>query len=175
MADEPKPPISPEVKERKARVSLDDPQVVDELCHRIAEGKGIWEVCDSSEDMPHTSTVYRRMGSDEVFATRIARAREAQQDARSDLMSKIAREATAETWQVARLQIWTEQWVAAKLAAKKYGTQKHEHSGPDGGPIPARLEGLSESQLDQLAKRLGVAGNPSPEGGGGPGDREKEG
>ena len=164
MSD-PKPEPSPETKERKARVSLDDPQVVDELCDRIAEGKGIWEVCEA-EDMPWDTTVYRRMARDDVFAARIARAREAQQEARVDRMNKIAAEATGDDWQVARLRIWTEQWIAARLKPKVYGTTKHELSGPNGGPIPARLEGLSDSQLEQLAGRLGVAADRGPAGGG---------
>ena len=65
--------------------------------------------------------------------------------------------------------------MGGRFPEEPYRTTKHEHSGPNGGPIPARLEGLSESQLDQLAKRLGVAGGDGPPSGGGEGDSPAEG
>lgn len=47
-------------------------------------------------------------------------------------------------------------YVHATLGAK-FGwvePQKHEHSGPEGAPIPVRISSLSDSQLAQLADRL---------------------
>jgi len=114
---------------------LDDPKVVEELCARIAEGRGIINVC-SDKDMPDKATVYRRMANDTDFATLIARAREAQQDCEAEECVEMADRATAEDWQVVKLRIWARQWRASKLAPKRYGDKvSTEISGPDGKPI----------------------------------------
>lgn len=105
---------------RPTPADLDDPTVVDELCSRIAEGRGILEVC-GDEDMPNHATVYRRMAKDQDFATAIARAREAQQHSEAERCVQMADRATAEDWQVVKLRIWARQWRAAKLAPKTYG------------------------------------------------------
>jgi hypothetical protein len=113
----------------KARVSLDDPAVVDELCARLSEGRAMYEAC-SGDDMPDDATVYRRMARDADFAATIARAREAQQDAEADKILKLADEATAENWQVKKLQIWARQWRMAKLAPKRFGDKLElDHKG----------------------------------------------
>jgi hypothetical protein len=117
------------------KASLDDPKVVEDLCDRIAEGRGVIEVC-ADPDMPSEASVYRRMAKDEEFARRIARAREAQQEAEPDRLVQMAQDATPEDWQVVKLRIWARQWRAAKLAPKKYGEKiTNEHTGADGGPI----------------------------------------
>lgn len=111
------------------KASLDDTAVVDLLCERIASGLGISAVCDMP-DMPAKTTVYARMASDDAFRTRIARAREAQQDSEADLCVDMADQATPEDWQVVKLRIWARQWRASKLAPKKYGEKLElEHGG----------------------------------------------
>lgn len=111
------------------KASLEDPSVVDLLCERISSGMGISEVC-AMEDMPAKATVYAHMASDDAFRTRIARAREAQQDAEADLCVDLADSATAEDWQVIKLRIWARQWRASKLSPKKYGDKLElEHAG----------------------------------------------
>lgn len=111
------------------KASLDDTAVVDLLCERVASGLGISAVCDMP-DMPAKTTVYARMASDDAFRTRIARAREAQQDSEADYCVDMADQATAEDWQVVKLRIWARQWRASKLAPKKYGEKLElEHGG----------------------------------------------
>lgn len=132
MSAKRKPPVR---KAQQPRISLDDPKVVDELCARIAEGRGVLEAC-ADPTMPNASSVYRRMSTDEAFATRIARAREAQQDAEVERCVEMADQATPEDWQVVKLRIWARQWRAAKLSSRKYGDKvQTEISGADGGPI----------------------------------------
>lgn len=117
---------------RKTPVSLDDPSVVTELLERIASGKAIKEAC-REKGMPHFVTVFRRMNTDPEFAALMARAHEQQQDALVDEMREIADSATPETVHVAKLRIWQRQWVAMKLAPKKYGERTQvEHSGSIG-------------------------------------------
>lgn len=140
---------------RPTVADLDDPALVEELCLRLVSGQGIKAIC-RAKDMPHETTVYRRMFRDEAFASRIAHAREAQQDAMSEQCREIADSATAENWMVARLRVGTRQWTMARLAPKKYGSvQEHRHGGTEGGqPIPVRFEGLTEAQLASFAERL---------------------
>jgi hypothetical protein len=140
------------------KASLDDEGVVQRLCERIASGEGITEICQS-DDMPAKTTVYARMASDEEFRTRIACAREAQQESEADHCVELADQATVEDWQVVKLKIWARQWRASKLAPKKYGDRLDlNHSGS--------IERLSDEQLDaKLAELLGKAGVAAAGGG----------
>lgn len=133
------------------KASLDDQAVVDLLIERIASGLGISEVCDMP-DMPARTTVYARMASDEVFRTRIAGAREAQQESEVDSCIEMADRATPEDWQVVKLRIWARQWRASKLAPKKYGDKLDLN-------VAGRLETMSEEQLDaRITELLGKTG-----------------
>jgi len=127
--------------------TLDDPSVVDTLCDKISEGNGVNAA--SKIVGINESTVYRRMARDAEFASRIARAREAQQDAECEKTVEMADAATAEDWQVVRMRIWARQWRASKLAPKKYGDKtKVEHSGHVG----VDLSKVTDGDLTQLER-----------------------
>lgn len=113
---------------------LDNTIIVDEICDRLCGGEGIIEIC-RDDHMPDASTVYRKMARDEAFAARIARAREAQQEAEADHIVAMADEADGEDWQVVKLRIWARQWRAAKLAPKKFGDKVLHGNDPD-NPLP---------------------------------------
>lgn len=132
----------------KVRASTYDPETLDELCARIAEGRGIKEVC-RDEDMPSDTEVFRRMANDEEFAARIARAREAQQEAEAERIVDMADEATHENWQVVKMRIWARQWRAAKLAPKKYGDKVTQTI--EGGDKPIEVRKVSDTEV---ARRL---------------------
>ena len=104
---------------RPTAASLDDPEVVREICDRLISGKSIAKICEA-EDMPAESTIYLRMAKDKEFRSEIARAREAQQEAEIDRTIDMADAATESDHQVVKLRIWARQWRAAKLAPKKY-------------------------------------------------------
>lgn len=123
------------------KASLANPKVVSKLCDAIASGEGIAKIC-KRKDMPSKAAVYLRMASDPEFSTRIARAREAQQDAEVDAMIEMADRATERNWQVVRLRIWARQWRAAKLAPKKYGE---------------RMELAGKVEFNQIASALDAA------------------
>lgn len=128
---------------RPTDASLDDPAIVDQICNRLISGEGMKAIC-ASEGMPSQSTVYVRMASDDAFRTRIARAREAQQEAQIDDTVDMADAATIEDHQVVKLRIWARQWRASKLAPKKYG-DKITHAGDAENPVVIRHEdALSE-------------------------------
>jgi ABC-type nitrate/sulfonate/bicarbonate transport system ATPase subunit len=88
------------------------------------------------------------MAKDEAFRTRIARAREAQQDALMDETLEMADAATAEDWQVVELRIWARQWLAAKLAPKKYGeAMLLKHAGNDGQNLREMSDGDAAARV----------------------------
>lgn len=118
------------------RPSLDDPEVVRELCVRLASGYSMRQIC-ADESMPSQTAIYARMAEDAEFRSVIARAREAQQHAVIDETVDLADQATPDNWQVIKLQIWARQWRAGKLAPKVYG-DKLQHTG-DGGEGPIQL------------------------------------
>lgn len=101
-------------------------------------------ICEA-DDAPGYSTVMRWLASDapqfKAFRDNYARARDAQAERFAQQIISIADDATPETVGVDKLRIDARKWTAANLLPKKYGTQRQEHSGPDGGPIPvARIE-----------------------------------
>lgn len=150
------------------RPSIHDEGILEELCARITEGRGIWKIAKST-DMPSRATIYRAMATDERVASQISRAREAAQDALTDQMSEIMDGATAETWQLARAKVWMMQWQAGKLAPKRYGdVTRHKHSGDDGagGAIPVRFEAIDDAQLGRFIERLERAASSLGAGGG---------
>jgi hypothetical protein len=104
--------------------SVDDPKAIERLCDYLVGGMGMDAAC-RLPDCPSDTAVYRKMAKDQEFAGVIARAREAQQHAIIDQTVGLADKATAENWQVVRLQIWARQWRAAKLAPKVYGEKTH--------------------------------------------------
>lgn len=108
---------------------LDNPEVVQTLCERLAGGMSMKQAC-AFPDGPVYSVVYQKMATDTDFYTRIARAREMQQHAIVDSLTAMADKATPEDWQVVRLRIWARQWSAARLAPKVYGDKvEHEVNG----------------------------------------------
>ncbi len=103
--------------------------------------------------MPHVSTVYRWISSNQEFRDMYAQAREDQADTLADQIIEISDDATndymqgedglelnAENIQRSRLRVDARKFIAAKLKPKKYGELvKHEHGGPDGSPIPVSI------------------------------------
>jgi hypothetical protein len=103
--------------------------VREELLKRLADGESMVAIAQDAR-MPSRETVRRWNDSDETFRARYARAREDQADALFDEAAEIAKVATPESVQVARLQIDTIKWRASKLRPKVYGDKLDvEHSG----------------------------------------------
>lgn len=90
-----------------------------EIEQLLSSGKSVTASCKKTgiEKM----RFYHELATDELIATRIARARDIGCDARIDECGEIADDATPEDFQVARLRIWERQWAAAKMKPKKYG------------------------------------------------------
>ena len=94
----------------------------DEFLEHIACGDDMVTACSRMDITDRT--VYRMLNRDPEFQVQYAKARERQQEAYMDKIIRMADEATSDDWQVVKLRIWTRQWVASKLAPKKYGERK---------------------------------------------------
>lgn len=113
------------------------PEIEAEIFNRIAGGEGVVQICGDNRDdwLPSDSTFYKRLTEDRDFADRYARAREAQAHREADEIRDIADAATPENVHVARLQIDTRKWRAAKLAPKVYGDKLAIGGADDLPPI----------------------------------------
>lgn len=117
------------------RVSY-SPELAEKILDRISEGESLRRIC-ADEGMPDRRTVLRWLEADQELATKCARARELQADSIFDELREIAEDGNPEDVQRAKLRVSTLQWMAAKLAPKRYGDKLvAEHSGPNGGAIP---------------------------------------
>lgn len=98
-------------------------EVADAICEAIEGGSTIREIC-AREGMPAWPTIRRWLRADESFRTRYAHAREASAEVFEDMMLTAAQTATAENFQVARVQVDTLKWVMSKRAPKVYGDKQ---------------------------------------------------
>ena len=94
----------------------------DQFLEHIACGDDMVTACSRMDITDRT--VYRMAIRDAEFQAKLTRARMDQQDAEMDRIIDMADEASTDDWQVVKLRIWTRQWVASKLAPKKYGERK---------------------------------------------------
>lgn len=123
------------------RPSSFTPKAANEICDRLIKGESLRSICADQEGgwLPSETTVMRWLASEEewaaAFRQQYAHAREMQADTKFEQAWDIAEKATAETVQVARLQIDTIKWQTSKMAPKKYG-EKLAIGGDDAlGPL----------------------------------------
>lgn len=118
---------------------LSNPELVAEICARLAAGETTRAVCRS-----YNARIERqfwvKMAADKDFAATIAQARIAGQDALTAETIDIADEATEENVQSAKLRIWARQWYASKLSPKKYGDKLQHANAAGDGDMVVRLE-----------------------------------
>ena len=90
------------------------------ICRRIAHGEALVDICRDPR-LPSHVTVNAWARRDPAFAYMLEVAREQQAQLKLDLAWKIARDATPTSLGVARLQIQTLRWQAARLAPRVFG------------------------------------------------------
>jgi hypothetical protein len=130
-----KQPKAEESKKVVKESSLDNPEIVADICARLAAGETTRSICKSYPNQ-FERRFWAKMASDSEFSQQVSRARLAGQDALTAETLAIADEATEDNVQVARLRIWARQWYASKLAPKKYGDKlTTEVTGSEGGPL----------------------------------------
>lgn len=115
-------------------------ELAGEICEAIASSaRGLARICRENERFPAASTVYAWLEAHAEFRERYARARLRQAELLADECLDIADDASEDTVTTARgdvlnrewlqrskLRVDTRKWMAAKLAPKKYGTEKQE-------------------------------------------------
>jgi hypothetical protein len=138
---------------------------VDLICAQIADGKSLRKIC-LDETMPCRATVLDWLEAHEDFQAKHARARARQAECMLEMQLEEVAECTSENANAVRVKVSTYQWIAAKLAPKKYGDRIHtELTGADGGPILTKnADELSDKELESLA-RAGRAAPTEPEAG----------
>lgn len=107
-------------------------EIEEEILSRLCAGESLMDICGPNRDdfIPSETTVYKRLSNDGEFASKYARAREAQAHRESEEIRKIADAATPEDYNVARLRIDARKWRASKMAPKYYGDKLDlNHSG----------------------------------------------
>jgi hypothetical protein len=132
-------------------------ELFDAICERIADGESLRDIC-KGDDMPSRVSFFRWLAKSPELSNQYARAREAQADAIFDEILSIADDArndwmerngdgdagwsaNGEHIQRSRVRIDARKWMAGKLRPKVYGDKVvNEHTGPDGGAIPHRVE-----------------------------------
>lgn len=100
------------------------------ICDRIMDGESLRTIC-AADDMPNKSTVFRWLDETPEFATRYARAREAQGDEMDGMILEVAKACTPETAAADRVKIDAFKWRASKLAPKRYGEKMQLAGDPD--------------------------------------------
>ena len=119
-----------------------DLEVADEICRRMADGKGLRQIC-SDPQMPSRTTVLRWLEDNKDFRASYARAREACMDWFAEEILRIAFDDAGDliidgdkvmaghhVVQRAKLKVDALKWVMSKLHPKRYGNDPVEDSGP---------------------------------------------
>lgn len=123
--------------------------------------------------MPAQSTVYLWLESKPDFSEQYATSRDCGLDAMAEETLEIADDGTndwmkrqnkdgstvdvvdSEHINRSRLRVDTRKWYLSKLAPKRYGERlQHEHSGPNGVPLPGPSEVLDVVKAIGLALRI---------------------
>lgn len=123
------------------------PELADEICAEVAEGKSMRTIC-RRDDMPGMATVFRWLRQHADFREQYARAKEDAADAMAEDILEISDDSnedwetrtnsrTGEEYEVvnpetaarARLRVDSRKWLMAKLQPKKYGDKIDMTSG----------------------------------------------
>jgi len=110
------------------------------ICRRLANGESLRQICED-KDMPDRGTVFDWCERDADFATKYARAREAQAHSNADECQYIAD--TDPDPARARVRVASRQWLAERMLPKKYGARL-EHSGSIDGAINVVFQAADE-------------------------------
>lgn len=135
-------------KADKPRLATRIPAYTEELaqliCRRIENGESLRAICEEN-GMPDRGTVFRWLDKYPDFATIHAQARARQQDAFAEDTVHIAD--TEPDPARARVRVAARQWLAERLAPKKYGNKvEHTGTGSDGA-IVVRFEAADEGLM----------------------------
>jgi hypothetical protein len=116
-------------------------RIAEALLGRIAMGESLKAIC-RDEGMPSHWAVLRRLGADEEFAARFAKARALQADALFEELQVIADAGNPSDATRARLRVDTLKWRLARMNPKKYSDKVGLMGAQDGEPpvVVERIE-----------------------------------
>lgn len=159
-------PSEGKARPRGGRPGSYNPEIADEIVHRLAEGEALIAICRDAH-MPARSTVHGWYIDDvEGFAAKYARARDAGLERMAEETIEIADDSgldvvmtddgprpDGEVINRAKLRVDTRKWLLSKLAPKRYGDRLQVDA-------TVSVEAMDDSELRatvmELATRLGV-------------------
>ena len=131
----------------------------------ILQGKAVTSVL-SKRGMPSRPTLFRWLEDNEAFRNRYARAKEFALGLEAEEIKAIPDgiKANATHQEIARqrLRIEAREWRLCHLMPSKYGVQRHEVTGPAGGPI--QTEDVTLVRRRVTSRIAGIAGRISLDG-----------
>lgn len=160
------------------RPSKYTPELAEIICARIADGQSLREICKADE-FPDRVTVLRWVFANEDFRHQYERARQVATETMMDEVKDIADDSSndymerlnskgefvgwaenGDSTKRAQLRITTRQWIAERMAPKRWGSkQQVTHQNPDGTPVgqPIDPRTLSPEQREALGDALRAA------------------
>ena len=142
--------LKDKIKKKNGRPSDYTPELADNICAQLADGKSMRTVCKPAS-MPNKATVFKWLRTNEEFNDQYVKAKEESADAMTDEILDIADNATndwmetssegggkayklnGEAVQRSRLRIDSRKWLASKLKPKRYGDKiQQEITAPEG-------------------------------------------
>lgn len=114
-----------EAKKKPGPKSIKSPELMEEICRRIAEGRAVKNVCED-EDMPSFGFVWRWISEDAVFEHRYARAIQQRALNHADEITFMVQEVRQGKLppDAARVAIDAMKWTASRLLPKVYGDKQ---------------------------------------------------
>jgi hypothetical protein len=119
-------------------------ELADTICHRIANGESLRGICEN-EDMPDRATVMKWTVDLPDFSTKYAQARARQADVLAEETMHIA-DAEPDPAR-ARVRVAARQWLAARIAPKKYGDRLELGGAGADGAILVHFQSGDEKLL----------------------------
>jgi hypothetical protein len=111
------------------------PELADQICGGLAEGKSLVKVCKELDVQYRDVFAWLRDPAKKDFADNYASAREAQAHLFAEEVIAISDDSGLQS-DDKRVRIDARKWYAGKMQPKKYGDKvSTEISGPEGGPI----------------------------------------
>jgi hypothetical protein len=114
-----------EAKKKPGPVSIKSPELMEEICTRIAEGRSVKNICND-EDMPSFGFVWRWISEDAVFEHRYARAIQQRAMNHADQIIELEQQVMRGEIpsDVARVVLDARKWTASRLLPKVYGDKQ---------------------------------------------------
>lgn len=117
--------LQSEAVKKTGRPSLKTPELLEEFCRRVAQGRSVASVC-KDDDMPEDRSIWRWLSQDEAFSRDYARAIQSRAmhhaDGILDLEERLLRGEIPPD--VARVALDARKWTASRLLPKVYGDKQ---------------------------------------------------